>query len=82
MGLVRPCGCGPGERDLRRVCVICRLLYGRVVHLGFRGEACEALTFGRCRGGVGRGSRVGGRDWSWWSGTTLELVDFDVAMQR
>ena len=38
MGLVRPCGCGPGESYLRRVCVICRFLYSLVTGLGFRGD--------------------------------------------
>ena len=50
--------------------------------LGVRGEGLEDLTFWRCRGGAGRGSRDGGRDWASWSGKTLELIHFDVALQR
>ena len=71
-----------GESDLRRVCVICRILYSHVVILGFCGEGREDLTFRSCRGGVGRGPRLGGRDWAWRSGKTLELIDFDVAVQQ
>ena len=82
MGLVRRCGCGPGESDLRRACVICRFLYLQVIVLGFRGEGCEDLTLRRCRGGAGRGSRDGGQDWAWWSGKTLKIIDFDSFMQR
>ena len=39
------------------------------------------MTFQSCRGGVGRGSRVGGRDLAWWSAKALELIEFDVALQ-
>ena len=74
---------GPRGPDLRRVCVICRLLlYYMVVGLGFRGGGREDLTFRGCRGGVGRGSRVGGRDWTWWRGKALKLIDFGVALQQ
>ena len=72
---------GLGEPDLRRVCVICRILYYMAIVLGFRGEGHENLTFWSCRGGVGRGSQVGGRDWAWWSGKALELIDFGVSLQ-
>ena len=75
-------GVGLGESDLRRGCVICRILYFLVIGLGFPGEGREELTFRRCRGGVGRGSQVGGRDWAWWSGKALELIDFGVALQQ
>ena len=75
-------GVGLGEPDLRRVCIICRIVYFLEMGLGFRGEGREDLTFRSCRGGVGRGSRVGGRDWAWWSGKALELIDFGVALQR
>ena len=75
-------GVGLGQPDLRRVCVICRLLYFLVIGLGCRGEGREDLTFRGCRGGVGRGFRVGGRDWVWWSGRAPELIDFGVALQR
>ena len=80
VGLVMPRGRGPGESDLRRACVICRVLYFQVVDLDFLGEGREDLTCRSCRGGAGQGSRVGGRDWAWWSGKTLELIDFDVAL--
>ena len=60
-----------GESDLRWVCVICRVLYSIVAALGFRGEGCEDLTFRGSRAGVGRGRRVGGRAWAWWSGKAL-----------
>ena len=73
---------GLGESDLRRVCVLCTLLYSLVIRLGLHGDASEDLTFRNCRGGVGRRSRAGGRDWIWWSGKALELIDFDVALQR
>ena len=66
-----------GEPDLRRVCVICRILYSLVIH----GEEGEDLTLRGCRGGVDRGSLVGGRDWAWWSGKALELKDFGIALQ-
>ena len=46
MGLVRPCGCGPGETGLGRSHVICRLVYSQVVGLGVRGKRCEVRTFG------------------------------------
>ena len=72
---------GLGESNLRRVCVNCRPVYSQVVVVGFRGEEREDLTFRSCRGGVSCGSRVGGRDWAWWSGKTLESVDFGVALQ-
>ena len=62
---------GLGESDLLRMCVICRILYLLMVILVFCGEGREDLTFRSCRGGVGRGSRVGGRDWAWWSGKAL-----------
>ena len=55
------------------------LLYSPVIDLGFCGEGREDLTFRSCRGGVGRGSRVGGRVWAWWSGKALELIDFGAA---
>ena len=74
-------GVGLGESDLRRMCVICRRVYFKAMVLGFRGEGRKDLAFRRCRGGVGRGSRVGGRDWAWWSGKALELIDFGVALQ-
>ena len=73
---------GLGESDLRRVGVICSILYYQVTDLGFRGKGREDLTFRNCRGGVGCGSRVGGRDWAWWNGKALELTDFGVALQR
>ena len=73
---------GLGESDLRRVYVTCRILYYHVVALGLPREVHEDLTFRSCWGGVGRGSRVGGRDWAWWSGKALELIDFGVALQR
>ena len=73
---------GLGESDLRRMCVISRTVYSLVIVLACRGEGREDLTFRSCRGGVGRGSRVGGRDWAWWSGKALELIDFVVALQR
>ena len=82
VGLVRPCGCGPGESELRRMCAICKVLYSQATGLGFHRESYEDLTFWSCRGGVGCGSRVGGRDWAWWSGKALEIIDLDVAMQR
>ena len=75
------CGCGPGQSDLRRACVVCRFLYSQVIALRFCGEGDKDLTFRRCRRGVGRGSQVGGRDWAWWSGKTLELIAFGVATQ-
>ena len=75
-------GVGLGECDLRRVCIICRILYSVVIPLGFRGGGREDLTSRSCWGGVGRGSRVGGRDWAWRSGKALELTDFGVALQR
>ena len=31
MGLVRPCGCGPGESVLGRVCFMCEVSYSQVV---------------------------------------------------
>ena len=74
-------GVGLGESDLRRVYVICRLMLSLVVGLGFHGEERKDLTFRSCRGGVGRGSRVGGRDWAWWSGKTLELIDLGIALR-
>ena len=49
---------------------------------GFHGEGCEDLMFRRCRGGVGQGCRVGGRDWAWWRGKAPEIIDFDVGVQR
>ena len=82
VGLVRSCGCGPGESELRRGFVICRILCSQIINLNFCGEECKYLTFRSCQSGVGRGSRVGGRDWAWWSGKAKELMDFDVAMQR
>ena len=75
-------GVGLGESVLRRVCVICKILYFQVIGLGFRRERREDLTFRCYRRGVGRGSRVGGRDWAWWSGKALELIDFGDALQR
>ena len=36
------------ESDLRRVCVICRVVYSLVVILGFGGEGREDLTFRGC----------------------------------
>ena len=75
-------GVGLGAPDFRRVCVICRMLYFMLVILGFRRGGREDLTFLGCGGGVGRRSRVGGRDWAWWSGKALELVYFGVALQR
>ena len=63
VGLVRPCGSGSGESGLGRTRVICRFSYLQLFVLCFREELCEDLTFRRCRGGVGRGSRVGGQDW-------------------
>ena len=71
MGLVRPRGRGPGESDLRRACVIGRILYFQVVTSGFRGKGREDLTFRSYGGGVGRGSR--GR----WS--RLGLVEWEGA---
>ena len=68
---------GTGESDLRQVRIICTILLCQVV-----GEGREDPTFRRCRGGAGRGPRVGGRDWAWWSGKTVELIDFGVALQR
>ena len=53
-----------------------------VIGLGFREEGRENLSFRSCRGGVGRGSRVGGRDCAWWSGKALGLKDFGVALQQ
>ena len=41
-------GVGLGESDLRRVCVICRVVYSLVVVLGFGGEEREDLTFRGC----------------------------------
>ena len=79
---------GLGEPDVRRLCTICRILYSMVIVLGFRGENLklspgrEDLEFRGCRGGVGRGSRVGGRDWTWWNGKALEFIDFGVSLQR
>ena len=58
------------------------LLYSLVIGLVFHGEVREGLAFRSCRGGVGRGSRVDGRDWAFWSGKTLELIDFGVALQK
>ena len=59
-----------------------KLLYSMVTGLGFCGEERKDLTFRSCRGGVGRGSRVGGRDWAGWSGKKPELIGFDVALER
>ena len=82
MGLVRPCGCGPGEFGLCRTRVICRFPYLQVIVLGFREEVCEDLAFRRCRRDVGRGCRVGGQVWAWWSGKKLKIIDLVVVMRR
>ena len=58
MGLVRPCGCGPGEFGLCRALVICRFSYLQVIGLGLREEVHEDLKFQRRRRGVGRGCFV------------------------
>ena len=81
-GLVRPCGCGPGEFGLCRARVICRFPYSQVIGLGFHEEVCEDLAFGKCRRGGGRRCRVSGQDWAWWSGKKLKLIDLVVVMQR
>ena len=73
---------GLGESGLRQVCVICKILYSAVIVVGFTEEGREDLTFRSFWGGVGRGSRVAGRDWAWWSGKALELIDFGAALQR
>ena len=70
------------ESDLRRVCVICKILYSAVIVVGFTEEGREDLTFRSFWGGVGRGSWVGGGDWAWWSAKALELIYFGVALQR
>ena len=72
---------GLGEPDLRRVCVICRILYCIVVGLGFREGGLEDLMLRSCREELAA-DRVGGRVWAWWSGKALELIYFGVAMQR
>ena len=73
---------GLGDPDLRRVCVMGRSLYSIVIFVGVRKGGRETLTFRGCRGGGGRGCRVGDRDWAWGSGKVLELLDFGVALQR
>ena len=50
------------------ICAECVL----VTDLGFRGGWREDLTFRRCWGSAGRRSRVGGREWAWWSAKELE----------
>ena len=82
MGLVRPCGCGPGEFGLCRTPVICRFAYSQVIGLGFHDEVLEDLTFRRYWRGVGQGCRVGGEDWAWRSRKKLKLMDLVVVMQR
>ena len=79
-GLVRPRGVGLGEPDLRQVRVFCRILYFQVGILKVRGGGREGLPFRSCPRCAGRGFRVGGRDWAWWSGKTLGLVDFGVVL--
>ena len=76
MGLVRPCGCGPGEFGLCRARVVCRFPYSPILAVGYREEVCVR----RCRKGVGRGYRLGGQDWAWWSGKKLKLIDLVVIM--
>ena len=73
---------GLGGSDLCRVRGICRVLYFQVARLGFRGDGREYPLFRSCRRGAGRESRVGGRDWAWWRGKALKLVDIGVVLYR
>ena len=77
MGLVRPRGRGSGG-----VCFASGARYLKVIAVGFRGGQREDRAFLSCGGGVGRGSRDGGRDGAWWSGKSLEVIDVGIAMQR
>ena len=69
-----------GGSDLCLVRAICRALCSQVPILGFRGEGCDDPSLWSFWRGAGRESRVGGQDWAWWRGKTLELVDFGVVL--
>lgn len=59
-----------------------QVLYSQVIVPSFGVEGFDYLTFRRCPKGTGKGYRDGRRAWAWCSGQALELLDFDIAMQR